>query len=274
MSNTTWPRTVVGGVPVYQIPSFAAHPAIRHGFSARGGGVSAPPFDSMNLSFTRGDDEAAVRQNFERFCHAVGVSAQHLVLSAQTHGTALHYATEADCGNGFDRANALHEIDGLFTDRPDVVLCTQYADCVPLFFFDPVKKVIALSHAGWRGTAGDIAGKTVTKLQDVFGCDPADMLAGIGPSIGRCCFEVDAAVFDAFSALGRLQGDWFVPKGEKYHLDLWDINRQLLEQAGLDPRNISVSGHCTHCRPDEFWSHRTTGPVRGSLAAVLALTKE
>lgn len=272
MNAPVWERREQRDAVFYRIPSFNAFPFIRHGFSTRLGGVSQPPFDAMNLSFTRGDDETAVRRNFEMFCQAVGVSTQHLVLSKQTHGIRLHYATEADRGNGFDRPNTLEDIDGLYTDRPDVVLCTQYADCVPLFFLDPRKKVIALSHAGWRGTVADMAGTTVRTLQDAFGCSPDDLLCGIGPSIGVCCFEVDAPVFDAFAATRRLSGEWFTAlPNEKFRIDLWQVNRIFLEQAGIAPSHISVSGLCTHCRPDEFWSHRTTGAVRGSLAAVLSL---
>lgn len=272
MPDSLWQRTVQNGVALYRIPSFEAYSFVRHGFSTRIGGVSAPPFDSMNLSFTRGDDDAAVTENYIRFCTAVGVSAQNLVLSAQTHGTALHYATESDRGNGFCRPNTLLDIDGLFTDRPDVVLCTHYADCVPLFFLDPVKKAVALSHAGWRGTVADIAGKTVRRLQDAFGSNPSTLLVGIGPSIGGCCFEVDSPVYEAFSALSLTDGWLTQTTPDKYRIDLWQVNRQLLECAGVAPQNISVSGHCTHCRPDEFWSHRTTGATRGSLAAMLSVS--
>ena len=274
MHDADWQQVRQGEVDFYRIPSFAAFSFVRHGFSTRAGGVSKPPFDAMNLSFSRGDDPAAVTENFRRFCGAVGVSEHDLVLAAQTHGTALHYATEQDRGNGFDRPNPLRQIDGLVTDRPGVVLCTQYADCVPLFFLDPEKRVIALSHAGWRGTAADIAGATVRRMQQQFGCDPRRMLAGIGPSIGPCCFEVDAPVYDVFARSGLPAEGWYRKKGEKYYVDLWQVNQLLLQKAGLTAEHISAARLCTHCRPDVFWSHRTTGPTRGSLAAVLALTEE
>ena len=272
MENGSAQRCERGGVVFYRLPSFAAFPFVRHGFSTRLGGVSAPPFDRMNLSFTRGDDPQAVTENFRRFCAAVEVEADGLVIPYQAHTTNLRYVGAADRGDGFSRPKSLADTDGLFTDQPGVVLCTQYADCVPLLFLDPHKRIIALSHSGWRGTAADMAGETVRRLEKDCGCDPRHLLAGIGPSIGPCCFEVDEPVYRAFAGQGRWSGACFRKDGGgKYHLDLWRINYELLLQAGVTPEHIEVSGLCTRCRPEIFWSHRFTGPTRGSLATVLSL---
>ncbi len=260
------------GPVYYSFPSFDRLPFVRHGFSTRLGGVSRDPYATMNLSFTRGDDVDAVRENFDLFCRGLGLEAENVVVSAQEHHTNLYCATAADRGRGVTRERGYSDIDGLLTNEPGVVLCTQYADCVPLFFVDPVRKVVATSHAGWKGTAARIGKVTVEHMKQEYGCHPEDILAGIGPSIGPCCFEVDKPVADAFTALEE-SGDDAVRrrKDEKYDVDLWEINRRILLNAGITAEHITVTDLCTRCHPDVFWSHRAAGPLRGSLAGFIAL---
>ncbi len=262
------------GVPYYSFPSFDRIPFIRHGFSTRLGGVSTDVFSSMNLSFTRGDDEEAVRQNFERFCNAIGVDWKRVVISAQEHHTVVRKITAEDIGRGITREREYTDVDGLMTDVPGVVLCTQYADCVPLFFADPIKRVVATSHSGWKGTVAQIGAVTVRRMQETYGCDPKDVLAGIGPSIGPCCFEVDSPVYEAFAALPFVDSQIVHEDGNgKYHIDLWETNRRILLQAGLLPEHITVTDLCTKCHSDTFWSHRVTGWERGSLAGFIAVSE-
>lgn len=265
-----------GDVVYYGFPAFDGVPFVRHGFSTRLGGVSEGIFESMNLSFTRGDDPVRVRENFDRICNAVGVRADRVVISAQEHHTNLRNVTAADCGRGITRERGYTDVDGLLTDEPDVVLCTQYADCVPLFFADPVRRVVATSHSGWKGTVARIGAVTVERMRRDYGCRPEDILAGIGPSIGPCCFEVDAPVYEAFSAMEEWTDDCFRrqagTEGEKYDIDLWKVNRRILEGAGLQPAHITLTDLCTRCHPDVFWSHRATGGQRGSLAGFIAMT--
>lgn len=262
-----------GEVPYYTFPAFDAVPFVRHGFSTRLGGVSGGDCASMNLSYSRGDSPAAVRENFERFCAAIGVKAGNVVVSAQEHHTEIRNVTAADRGRGVTREKGYADIDGLLTDEPDVVLCTQYADCVPLFFLDPVRRVVGTSHAGWKGTAARIGAVTVERMRRDYGCRPEDILAGIGPSIGFCCFEVDSPVWEVFAGMeefgdrcGREDG------GGKYHVNLWEINRRSLLAAGLREENITVTDLCTRCHADVFWSHRATGGRRGNLGGFISLT--
>ena len=263
-----------GEVPYYSFPAFDRVPFVRHGFSTRLGGVSAGKFASMNLSFTRGDDDAAVRENFRRFCTAVGVETERVVVSAQTHTVNVYNATASDCGRGITRERGYTDVDGLITDEPNVVLCTQYADCVPLFFVDPVRRVVATSHAGWRGTVGGIGQVTVERMARDYGCQPSDILVGIGPSIGRCCFEVDTPVIDEFAKLPFFDGDCYTDdKNGKYHIDLWEVNRRFLLEAGVQADAITVTDVCTRCHPDKLWSHRYCGNDRGSLAAFIAIAE-
>ena len=267
--------TVHGGeVPYYSFPAFDRVDFVRHGFSTRLGGVSVGTFASMNLGFNRGDDDAAVGENYRRFCAAIGVKAEDVVLPAQTHTVNVYNATAADRGRGITRERGYTDVDGLITDEPNVVLCTHYADCVPLLFVDSVRRVVATSHAGWRGTVGGIGQVTVEQMVRDYGCDPTNILVGIGPSIGRCCFEVDTPVIDEFAKLSFFDGDCYTDdQNGKYHIDLWEVNRRYLLQAGVDAQNITLTDVCTRCHPDKLWSHRFCGNDRGSLAAFIAITE-
>ena len=270
-TKTLSPRQV-GAVLYYSFPAFDRLGFVRHGFSTRLGGVSQGTFASMNLSFTRGDDPAAVRENFDRFCAAIRVQAEEVVISAQTHTANVKIVTAQDRGRGITREKEYTDVDGLITNDPNVVLCTQYADCVPLFFVDPVRRVVATSHAGWRGTAAGIAAVTVEKMVEAFGCRREDILAGIGPSIGKCCFEVDTPVYDAFCKVPVFDAGCFTADpGDKFHINLQEVNRRWMLRSGIQPEHITVTDLCTKCRPDVFWSHRVTGDARGSLAAFIAI---
>lgn len=263
------------GVVYYTFPSFDAVPFVRHGFSTRLGGVSMEPFESMNLSFTRGDEADNVRENFRRFCGAMRVEAARVVISAQEHHTRIHNATAADRGRGITRERGYTDIDGLLTDEPGVVLCTQYADCVPLFFVDPVKRVVGTSHSGWKGTVARIGAVTVERMCRDYGCRREDILAGIAPSIGPCCFEVDTPVYEAFAAMeGWDEVCATHDGGGKYHIDLWEVNRRILLSAGIRSEHITVTDLCTRCHPELFWSHRAAGSRRGSLAAFISIADE
>lgn len=245
-----------------------------HAFSTRQGGVSQGHLSSLNLGIGRGDDLDNVRENYRRWCGAVGADDQNMVFSKQVHLDHVRVCTTADAGKGLDRERD-YEADGLITDVPGLALVIFSADCVPILFYDPVRRVVGGCHAGWRGTAQGIAGKTVRKMVEVYGCDPADMRCAIGPSISRCCFETHADVPTAMrQALGQ-EAEAFVdslPNG-KFRVDLKAINGYWLEKAGVLPSKIVTSHDCTSCHPDIYWSHRHTGPARGSMAAIIQLKK-
>lgn len=246
---------------------------VKHGFSTRLGGVSEGIFSSMNLSFSRGDDEKAVLKNYEIICDAIGVDYKKCILSKQTHTTNIRIVSADDIGKGIVKERDFDNVDGLITNIPGVTLVTQYADCVGLLFYDPINRVVAASHAGWRGTVGEIGRKTVENMQKHFGSDTRNILAAIAPSIGKCCFEVDRPVYDEFIKLQNVDSEKIVeckPCG-KYKIDLWECNRQILINAGILPQNISVTDLCTKCHPDVFFSHRATNGKRGNLAAFICL---
>lgn len=246
---------------------------IKHAFSTRLGGKSEGIFASMNLSFSRGDDEDSVLYNYKTICSAIKVDYKKCVFSKQTHTTNIHIVTEQDTGKGIVKPNDFNDVDGLITNIPGVTLVTQYADCVGLLFYDPKMRVIAAAHAGWRGTVGEIGRKTVELMQKNFSCNPKDIVAAVSPSIGPCCFEVDAPVYEEFLKLENIDlGKIIKTKGGgKYNIDLWECNRQILTNAGIEPINISVTDLCTMCHPDVFFSHRATHGKRGNLAALICL---
>lgn len=261
-----------GELVYYTFPALDAVEGVGHAFSTRLGGVSAPPFDSMNLSFTRGDDKEAVTENFRRICAVVGGSPKQTVISAQTHTANVRSITRADCGSGVTYDRTYTDVDGLVTDEPQVILCTQYADCVPLLFADPVKRVVATAHSGWRGTVQRIGAVTVEKMCADYGCRREDIRAAIGPSIGPCCFEVDEPVYAAFSSMSEWDDTCArFKEGGKLDINLWEVNRRILAGAGVLPQHLTVTDLCTRCRPDLFWSHRIHGAERGSLAALIML---
>lgn len=266
-----------GAVPYLSFPVFRDTGLVTDGFSTRLGGVSEGCFSSLNLSFDRGDDRAAVEENFRRMGEALGVRCEDMVLSQQTHTTNIRIVTDEDRGKGITRERDYTDIDGLITNVPGICLVTTYADCVPLYFLDPVKKVIALSHSGWRGTVGKIGKKTVELMHDNFGSDPADILAAVGPSVCQDCYEVSADVIDRFKEVFDRSAwdELFYEKPDgKYQLDLWKANEKIFLEAGIRKDHIAVTNVCTHCNSGILYSHRAMGDKRGNLCAFLALKRD
>lgn len=253
-------------------PRISACGCVRHAFSTRHGGVSRGDAASMNLSFNKDKSREAVIRNFEILCGAVGIKTENLVLSHQTHTNNVITVNESHRGTGIFK-EPFCDVDGMVTNCKEVALVTQYADCTPLVFCDPVKKVIAASHAGWRGTVKLIGKCTVDKMVNEFGCNPKDIIAGIGPCIGECCYEVDDPVIDEFKKLDFLSLSKFVtPKADgKYMLNLTEANRQILVYSGIDENNIDVNDICTCCNSEDLHSHRATAGKRGNLALIIEL---
>lgn len=261
-------------VPYIQFKNLSATGIVKHGFSTRKGGVSTGIFSSMNLNFKRGDDPDAVLENYRRMAAALNMRVEDMVLSDQTHTTNVRVITEEDRGKGILRPQDYSDVDGMITNVPGIVLVTSYADCVPLYFVDPVRKAIGLSHSGWKGTVGYIGQKTVEKMHEVYGSEPKDIVAAIGPSICQSCYEVSDDVAEAFRAnfTADEAADILLDKGNgKYQLDLWKANWYVLTDAGILPEHLSVTDLCTACHPDLLWSHRKTNGQRGGLSAFLSL---
>ena len=264
----------VGGVTYISFPLLEQEGLVC-AFTTRMGGVSKGDCSSMNLSFTRGDLEEDVRENYRLLGESLGIDMNQAVLSHQVHKTDIYIVTEEDRGRGlFPEKAPLFEIDGLMTDRRGIPLVTFFADCVPLIFYDPVKKVIATSHSGWKGTVGRIGEKTVAMMEQEMGCNREDILAVIGPSICQDCYEVSADVAQQFeNVFTREQYEEMIIEKEngKYQLDLWKANEFILLDAGIRRKHLAVTDLCTCCNPEFLFSHRASQGRRGNLSVILCL---
>lgn len=260
-------------VPYLTYNSLSEINFINHAFSTRLGGVSVGEFTSMNMAFNRGDNPESVTENYKRICKSAGFDFDSLTASAQDHNTFVRAVTSENKGIGIYKPRDLQSVDALITNEKGVTLVTYYADCTPLFFVDTKQKAIGLAHAGWRGTVGRIGEKVVKKMTELYGTNPADIVAAIGPAISVCCYEVDKPCADNFYALSDLDSSRFVfPKENgKYMIDLLETNRQILVAAGVKNENITVSDVCTNCNSELLWSHRATKGKRGTMSAFMCI---
>lgn len=260
--------------PYLEYPLFQETGIVTSAFSTRLGGVSEGYYSSLNLSFDRGDDPARVLENFKRIGASMGVAVEDMVLSKQTHTTNVRVVTKEDKGKGVMRERNYTDVDGMITNVPGICLVTSYADCVPLYFVDPVKKAIGLSHSGWRGTVGKIGKNTVQLMQENFGSKPEDLLAAVGPSVCMDCYEVSEDVIEQFKEVfeKKYWEDLFYKKENgKYQLNLWKANELIFLESGILPEHMAITNVCTHCNSKILYSHRTMGNNRGNLCAFLAL---
>jgi hypothetical protein len=260
------------GVVYHTAEQLDAIPGLVHGFSTRLGGVSQGIYASMNLGLNRGDDPDCVRENYRRFLNAIGAEGRQFAMCNQVHGSVVRTITTADVKT--DVYGKLgYEADGMMTALPGVTLVVFAADCIPVLLCDPVRRVIAAVHAGWRGTAYGIVTEAVSRMKLVYGCKPENIRAAIGPGIGPCCFETHEDVPNAMTAAVASPALPYIKIKEngKFTVDLKGINARRLELAGLDPANIAVCDDCTSCMGDKYWSHRKVGGDRGSMAAMIEL---
>ncbi len=250
------------------------HNKMLHGFSTRLGGVSKEHLGSMNLSFTRGDNVEAVMENHRRFAKALGYDESKLVFSNQVHLTNFHKVTKEDCGKGITRESDILEIDGLVTNEPGIPLITFYADCVPLFFYDPIKQVIAMAHSGWKGTVERIGAKMVSYMEAEYGSKPEEIICAIAPSICHKCYEVSEDVALRFlDVFGDGYGEDLLYKKEngKYQLNLHKACEITLLEAGITSEHLDITDICTCCNSEFLFSHRASNGMRGNLAGVMML---
>lgn len=245
---------------------------VRHCFTTRHGGMSTAHWASMNMGFSRGEAAEIVRENYRILGRAVGFTVENYVTSQQTHTTNIRCVTAKDAGKGVWTERGYTDVDGLITKEKGIPLVIFGADCVPVFLLDTKNKAIGMAHCGWMGTGKRMAEKILREMMWEFGTNPADIVAGIGPSIGRCCFQMDAPVLELFRENIPWTDD-IVEKDPsaagKYKLDLWETNRRLLAEMGV--KNIEISGLCTKCEQERFYSHRGMGEKRGVMAGIMEL---
>ncbi len=241
--------------------------SVPHCFTTRLGGVSSGTLSSMNIGQNRGDSLENVAENYRILGKAIGFDPEKLVLTKQIHSDIVRITGRKEWGLHLV-AGASAQCDALVTNDPGTALAIFTADCTPILLHDPVTGAVGAAHAGWRGTAADIAGKTVGAMQSAFGCDPKNIRAAIGPNLADCCFETDVDVPDAMvEAFGQAAKAYIRPAGNKFYVNLKEINAMALRRAGVN--HIEISTACTKCDPDRFWSHRVHGPSRGSQGAII-----
>lgn len=257
---------------------------ITAGFTGRQGGASKEPYDSLNCAFHVGDAPEDVLGNRVALAEALNFKPEDWTCGEQTHGADIAVVREADRGRGQkDRASAFQSTDGLLTDVPGVLLTSFYADCVPLYFYDPVHRVVGLAHAGWKGTVAQIADAMVKKMEAVYNSDPHDIVAAIGPSIGDCCYEVDDYVMEH---VRRLETDLkdrveasdsaelyraSITDKSKYMLNLKEMNRRIMIKAGILPTHIECTTWCTSCNTDLFFSYRKENGKTGRMTSWIGI---
>lgn len=256
------------------------NPSLQVGFTGRAGGISQAPYSSLNLAYHVHDNGADVLQNRKIVAQALGFESNSWICGEQVHGTHIAVVKAEDVGKGFlDRESAFQNTDGLVTNVPHILLTSFYADCVPLYFFDPIQRVIGLAHAGWKGTVGQIAKAMVTTMQDSYGSTPSDIRAAIGPSIGACCYEVDEHVMtkvrDTLAELGAMEYlDQVASPSmnkEKSMLNLKELNVIIMIKAGILPEFIECTTWCTSCHPNHFFSYRKEDGTTGRMASWIGM---
>jgi YfiH family protein len=250
------------GVVIFKFDGISGEPDLNHAHFTRRGGVSRPPFDTLNMGHTVGDDLAAVRVNHDRALAALGWRRADVVTAHLVHGARVAVVGETDKGIVFS------ETDALVTDTPGVVLMLRFADCVPVLLYDRRKRVIGLAHAGWRGIPAGVIPATVAALVDGFGCEPRDVWAGVGPSIGPCCYEVGPEVIAEVSVALNGRKPYRTLDG-RVHLDLWAAVSGQLTDAGVE--EVEVAEICTSCHSDEWFSHRAEKGSTGRFGVAIGL---
>lgn len=253
-----------------KIPAFSEYSGLVTGFTTRLGGVSEGDYATLNMSFNKPDPEENVLENYRRLSGDLGIPLENMVVSYQTHTKNVMPVSAAHAGMGVTRERSYTDIDGLLTNEKNLLLVTHYADCVPLYFYDPVKNVIALVHSGWRGTLMDIGGETIQKLKNLYGSNAADVIVAFGPHIRNCCFEVDIDVADAFKEKFIFAQKYMFQRNDgKWLIDLEGIITESLKERKVNINNIYGCSICTRCHNDIFFSHRGSNGKTGTAAAFM-----
>lgn len=245
-------------------------PWLVHGFSTRNKGVSKDSYKSMNLRFNSNDSKKNINNNYKKFLSWFSLKPQNVLQAKQVHGSRILKAVRDHTGEILLEGNSQIGYDGIITDEDTIGLMTFHADCVPVFFVDSKRKVIGLVHSGWKGTLNQINIKMLNLFLEEYESDLSDVLVALGPSIGGCCYEVGEELYQKFIQVNNSYQKFFsVHNTGKYHLDLQLLIEFDLLSFGIPRENISISGMCTKCNPELFFSHRAHGDKRGGMAALL-----
>lgn len=250
------------GVVFYRFAGLEGEPGLDHALFTRRGGVSRSPFATLNMGHTVGDDLVAVEVNHQRALAALGWRREDVVTGYLVHGARVALVGPAD------RGRVHPATDALLTADPGVALMLRFADCVPVLLYERRRRVIGLAHAGWRGVVAGVLPATVTTLVEAFDCRPSDLWAGVGPSIGPCCYEIGPEIVEQVS-LAVNGGAPLRRENGRLHLDLWAAVRLQLEAAGVE--QVEVAELCTACHSGDWFSHRAEGGQTGRFGVLIGL---
>ncbi len=271
MDINAWHRESIGDIVLYRAWNLQQTGIVHHAFSARLGGISNPPNESLNLGLHVGDNPQSVTENRRRLSVACGFAVDSMVCAEQVHGCSIAAVTVLERGRGASSyEDSIPAVDALICNTTGLVLTLYFADCVPVFIVDPVHRAIGLAHAGWKGTSESIAARTLDAMAASYNTNARNCVAAIGPAIGRCCYEVSS---DVASRVLKAAGDDRIIANSyegKFQLDLKLANWLILRRAGIAESNIALSTHCTSCNREDFFSYRRDGQT-GRMAAILAL---
>lgn len=259
MKEPSWRPVFGNGLFFYQFPQLGALPGLVHGVFTRQGGKSKGPYQGLNVSYSVGDDPQDVRENRRLVAQTFGLEG--LFSLKQVHGRETVEITPEDESSFFEPETRFGDI--LMTRVPSRGLMIKQADCQAVILYDPRKRAVALAHCGWRGNVADVPGAAVKEMTAAFGCDPSDLFAAIGPSLGPCCAEF-------IHYRREFPQPFWSYQVRPYYFDLWRLSRDQLLAAGVGEKRIQIAGICTSCRTDAFFSYRKE-KVTGRFATVVAL---
>lgn len=259
------PFVTSNGLEYFQFESFREC-GVVHGIFSRKGGISPGPYTSLNLGGTNGDLRSNVIENRKRIFDSLERQVSSLFDVWQVHGAEILVPNQPRASN-----EPHLRADGIVTNKPEITLLMRFADCVPIMLYDPYKHAIGMVHAGWQGTVKKIAAAAVNKMTKEYGCNPVDIIAGIGPSIGPDHYEIQKDVLDRFSAVfGQSAESMVIHKNGKIWLDLWQANRSILNTARVE--KVEISNECTACSLERWYSHRAENGLTGRFGAVIGLS--
>lgn len=250
-----WEPVKKNDITFWQVKAWQQYPWLIHGFTTRTVG---------NLALHTGEEPTIIIENRTRISEALGVELANWVTANQVHGTSIEYVTLTHQGQGAtNQDSAIANNDGLITDQAGIMLASFYADCVPLLFIEPKREIVAMAHAGWRGTAQQIGVKMLKYFDNKFGIKPSAIQVAIGPSIGPCCYQIGEELAEEFDQ------EVVSSKGDSFYLDLWRANKKQLLSAGIIAEQLFMAGICTLCNQQEFFSYRHEQSQAGRMAALL-----
>jgi len=266
-------RFTTGNLSLFEFENLSLISGLRHFVSTRAGGISLPPYDFLNLGLHTADNPEHVMANRVLLAKETGIGLENFLYASQIHSGDVKIIDQEAIKKGVMQVSP--QTDATVTNLSGICLVVMVADCVPVLLYDPIKRVIAAIHAGWRGTVQTITANTIHNMVNHFGCNPSHIIAGIGPSIGPCCYEVGEEVSEVVQQNFNTTEGYLVTQkhSSKAHFDLWYANHKQLTDYGVKPENIETSQVCTKCHPDMFFSSRASGGITGRFAAGICMVK-